>query len=166
MDEDQGDALELLTEQHDLVDALIEMVESSDDDEEKAAAFRELANQLAAHAAMEERLFYPFVLAKQTEPLLRQSTEEHLAVKRVLADLIELDLDDPQFAAKLAVMKEELRHHEHDEEEDVLFPIVRRMASKEELLALGGEMLALFEAILGTEPSDRVALETDQAAPL
>jgi hemerythrin superfamily protein len=115
---------------------------------------------------MEEKLFYPWVLAKQTEDILRESTEEHLQIKRVLADLLALDPGDEQFDAKLSVMKEEITHHAREEEEGELFPKVRKMASKEDLDALGGEMLALFEEILATEPAKKVPSETSHAAPL
>ena len=158
-----GTALELLTSQHDEVDELIEAIESSDDDE-KAEIFAELADKLAAHSATEEKLFYPWVHTRQTEALVLEAAEEHLAIKRVLADLVEMSVDDPQFDAKLAVMKEQIRHHARDEEEDELFPKVRRLASREELEALGAEMLAFFEEQVATEPRTRVKDETAEAA--
>jgi len=159
-------ALEVLISQHDEVDELIEEIEGADDADQKAAAFRRLANNLAAHAAIEERLFYRWAMSKQTEPQLREATEEHLAVKRVLADLLVLDVDDVQFDAKLSVMKEQIRHHARDEEEGKLFPKVRRLASQDELDALGGEMLAMFEQLLEGEPARDVPAETEHAAPL
>ena len=45
-------------------------------------------------------------------------------------------------------LKENVRHHAHDEEEDKLFPKVRRMFSADELAALGNEMLAMFEELM------------------
>jgi len=158
-------ALDLLIEQHDEVDELIEMMEKAEG-EKKASLFREMADKLAAHASMEEKLFYPSVKAKQTEELLLESTEEHLAIKRVLADLLELDPDDEQFDAKLSVMKEEIEHHARDEEEGVLFPKVRKLMSKDELEGLGNEMLAMFEELLLEEPRMNVPNETAEAAPI
>ena len=156
--------MELLTSQHDEVDELIEAIESTDDDDEKAEIFAELADKLAAHAAMEEKLFYPWVHTKQTEEQLFEAAEEHLAIKRVLADMVELAVDDPQFDAKLTVMKEQVRHHARDEEEGELFPKVRKLASRDELEALGAEMLAFFEEQVATEPRTRVKDETAEAA--
>jgi len=161
----QPDALELLTEQHDKVDALIAQLEDDElESETKAMVFRELADNLAAHAAMEERLFYPAVRAKQTQEILLESTEEHLAIKRVLADLLETRLDDERFDAKLAVLKEEVEHHAREEEEDILFPKVRRLFDREELLALGGECLALFQALMAKEPRKTVPAQTTKPA--
>ena len=38
----------------------------------------ELADKLAAHAAIEEKLFYPAVMTDDTEDKLLEATEEHL----------------------------------------------------------------------------------------
>ena len=160
------DALELLTMQHDEVDELIGQIEDSDDPAEKAELFGELADKLAAHATMEEKLFYPSVMAKQTEDLLIESTEEHLSVKRILADMLTLDVEDAHFDAKLTVLKEQVRHHARDEEEGELFPKVRKILSKDELGALGSECLAMFETVLASQPRDQVPAETREAAAL
>ena len=163
---DTIDALELLTTQHDDVDDLISQIEDSDDGEEKMDLFRELADKIAAHSAIEEKLFYPSVMSDDTEEQLLESTEEHLAVKRVLADMLELDADDERFDAKLSVLKEEIRHHARDEEEDKLFPILRRELSQEQRAGLGNECLAFFEKLLEREPRMNVPAETGEAAPL
>lgn len=164
---DTIDALELLKEQHDEVEMLIEQIEDSDEPEEKEELFHELADKLAAHATMEEKLFYPSVMAEDTEDLLVESTEEHLSVKRILADMMELDVDDAHFDAKLTVLKEQVRHHARDEEEGELFPKLRKLLSADERAALGNDCLAMFEALLEMgEPRLNVPAETREAAPL
>jgi hemerythrin superfamily protein len=164
---DTIDALELLKSQHDEVEDLIEQIEDSDDSEEKEELFQELADKLAAHSTMEEKLFYPSVMAEQTEELLVESTEEHLSVKRILADMMNLDVEDEHFDAKLTVIKEQIRHHARDEEEGQLFPKVRRLFSDDELAALGNECMALYEALIERgEPRMNVPRETREAAPL
>jgi hemerythrin superfamily protein len=159
-------ALELLRSQHEEVEDLIEQIEDSDDANEKAELFIQLADNLAAHATIEEKLFYPSVMTEQTEEQLVESTEEHLVVKRLLADMMDLDPDDEHFNAKLKVLKENVRHHAHDEEEDKLFPKVERMFDREELAALGNEMLAMFEMLMEREPHRNVPAETAEAAQL
>jgi hemerythrin superfamily protein len=158
------DALTLLAEQHQEVDQLVAALEAGTEDAE--AIFAELADKLAAHATIEEKIFYPACKAKATEDLLLESVEEHLAIKRVLADMLELSPDDDQFEAKLAVLKETLEHHAHEEEEGELFPAVRKLFSADELEGLAGEMLALFEELLPTEPRKNVPAETEEAAPI
>jgi hypothetical protein len=165
-DTEPVNALDLLTSQHDEVDELIAQIEGSDDVDEKADLFEKLADRVAAHATIEEKLFYPAMVSKDTRGLLLEFTEEHLAVKRLLADMLELEVDDEHFAAKLTVLKELIRHHAHDEEEEKLFPEVEHLASEDELAALGGEMLALYEELLEEHPRERVPEETTHAAPL
>jgi hemerythrin superfamily protein len=161
------DALELLKMQHDEVEMLIEQIEDNDDADEKAELFQELADKLAAHSTMEEKLFYPAVMGEDTEELLLESTEEHLSVKRVLADMMELDVEDERFDAKLTVLKEQVRHHARDEEEKQLFPKIRREFSKDELAALGNECMAMFEMLIERgEPRMVVPRETREAAEL
>lgn len=159
-------ALELLIYQHDEVDELLEQIEESEDEAEIEELFAELGDKLAAHAKIEETIFYPAVMAKQTEQILLESVEEHLSVKRLLADLLELDTSDPQFFAKLAVMQEQLEHHARTEEEGELFPEVRKLMTKDELDGLGGEMMRRFQELLADEPRLDVPDETDEAAPL
>ena len=166
MAKDTIDALELLKEQHQEVEELISEIEDSDDPDDKRALFQELADKIAAHSTIEEKIFYPSVMAKQTKELLVEATEEHLSVKRILADLLELDVEDEHFDAKLSVMKEQIRHHAHDEEEDTLFPKVRKLLSADELAALGNEMMAMFERLLERDPRMQVPAETAEAAPL
>lgn len=163
---EQMDAIELLEAQHDDVDALIGEIEDSDDPEIKQQLFEELADSIAAHAKIEETIFYPSVMDDATSELLRESTEEHLAVKRVLADMVELDCEDPQWDAKLSVLKEQIRHHARDEEERSLFPKVRKLMSDDELMAMGGEMTRMFLELMEKEPRFDVKDQTRTAAPL
>ena len=163
---DTIDALELLTQQHDEVDELIAEIEDSDDGEEKLGLFQELADKLAAHSAIEEKLFYPSVMTDDTESQLLEATEEHLAVKRVLADMLAMEPTDDRFDAKLSVLKEEVRHHARDEEEGKLFPKLRKMFSKDELAGMGNELMAMFEELMEEEPRNEVPSQTREAASL
>jgi hypothetical protein len=159
-------ALELLRSQHEEVDDLIEKIEDSEDTNEKEQLFAELADKIAAHAMIEEKMFYPAVMIDRTHDMLIEATEEHLVVKRLIADMLALDVEDEHFDAKLKVLKENIRHHAHDEEEDKLFPQVERMFSEDELAGLGNEMLAMFELLLEREPRRQVPTETAEAAEL
>jgi hemerythrin superfamily protein len=159
-------AIALLQEQHADVDSLFARLEKAEGSPERRTLFEELADKLAAHAKIEEKLFYPSVMAKQTEELLLESVEEHLSVKRVLTDLMKLDPDDPHFKAKISVLKEQVRHHAHDEEEGELFPKVSRLMSADELEGLGSELLRMFEELLPRAPRRAVPGETGKAAEL
>jgi iron-sulfur cluster repair protein YtfE (RIC family) len=166
MNKEQIDVLELLTQQHTEVDELLEELEKGLAD--RAATFAELADKLAAHATVEEKLFYPAAMSEGTSEQLHEAVEEHLAVKRVLADLLELDPEDDkeEFDAKLSVLKEQVSHHAHDEEEDKLFPKLRRQMSADDRAALGNEVLAMFETLLEKAPRRNVPNEIREAAAL
>lgn len=163
---DTIDVLELLESQHTEVDQLIADLERGRGD--RARVFAELADKVAAHSAVEEKIFYPAAMAKSTEELLHEFVEDHLTVKRLLADMMEMDPDDEdgEFDEALALLKDEFRHHSHDEEEGRLFPRVARMMSDEERAGLGNEVLAMFEWLIDQEPRRDVPRETAEPAPL
>ena len=77
-----------------------------------------------------------------------------------------MDAKDQTFEAKFKVLKEQTEHH-HCEEEEHLFPQVRRLLDGERLDRLGEEMLALQKKLdRQGEPRELVADQTDAAAPL
>lgn len=160
------DVLQILTSQHSEVDDLFEQLESGSGD--LASLFVQLADKLAAHSAVEEQLFYPAVMSKETSELLHESVEEHLEIKRMLADMLELDpeADADEFDAKLSVLKENVTHHAHEEEESKLFPMLRNELTADERAALGNDVLAMFESLIEREPRYQVPNETAEAAPL
>jgi hemerythrin superfamily protein len=158
------DVLDLLEAQHKEVDELFAQLEDGSGD--RRTLFAELANKLAAHAAAEEKVFYPAVMAKETSDLLHESVEEHVSIKRVLADLLTKKLDDDAFRAALSVLKEQVSHHAHKEEEDKLFPKLRSALSRDERAAIGSEYLAVFEELMASQPSRNVPTEARAAAPL
>jgi hemerythrin superfamily protein len=158
-------AIELLTSQHRQVEKQLSKLEAAKTAKQRRALFREVADSLAAHVMVEETLFYPAVKAKRTEDKLLESLEEHLGIKRVLADLVGLDVDDETFPAKVKVLEEQVVHH-HGEEEDDLFPKVKQLLDKDDLEALGDAMASAFVTLLAGRPRQTVRDETERAAPL
>src|SRR4051812_4115004 len=159
------DAIAMLNEQHDEIDELFEKAEDATISQGKEHLFLKLADALAAHATIEEELFYPAVRAKRTEDILLEALEEHLGIKRLLRDLLDLDPSEETFDAKLSVLREQVDHHVTEEKTD-LFPKVRKLMTKEQLQTLGDDMATLMDELEGTEPRERVRAETDQAARL
>jgi hemerythrin-like domain-containing protein len=159
------DAIDLLMGQHRMVERLFEQIEEADDGDTKEQLFVQLADSLAMHSKIEEVHFYPACKSDQTEEQLREAAEEHLAVKRVLADMLEMDVEDEEFDAKCSVLQEMIEHHV-EEEEGELFPRARKMLSEEELLGLAAEMSALQAELEKQEPRLAVPSETDEPAPV
>jgi hemerythrin-like domain-containing protein len=159
------DAIEMLMEQHEQVDDLFEKISNAGGSKDKWSTFLTLADMLAVHAAIEERHFYPAVRAKQTEEILLESVEEHLAVKRVLADLLRADVEDPSFDAKIKLLQELVQHHV-EEEQDELFPKVKKLLDADQLEAIAQEMTATMVELADTEPRNDVPSQTDHPASL
>jgi hemerythrin superfamily protein len=159
---DAPDAISLLTEQHREVEGLFEKLESARGTAQKERVFAKLADALAAHAKIEEEIFYPSVFSKKTETELRESVEEHLVVKRLVADMLGMEASNPQFMSKASVLKEVVRHHV-EEEEHQLFPEVRTQ-SEEDLDELGGRMQERYEQLMEREPRKQVPKEARAAA--
>jgi hypothetical protein len=76
------------------------------------------------------------------------------------------EVDKDEFDAKLSVLKEEVSHHAHEEEEGELFTELRKLLSDDERAALGNEFLAMFEWLIEQQPRNNVPAETGEAAPL
>ena len=160
------DAIDLLRRQHHEMEHAMRHVLEAADPAQKKARFTEVADRLTTHIAAEEQVFYPAVKAARTEDILLESLEEHLSLKRLLADLIELDVAEQTFEPKFKVLKEQAEHH-HREEEENLFPKAARLLASEQRLKLGEEMLALQTKLERQgEPREMVAGQTDAAAPL
>lgn len=159
-------AVKMLKQQHREVEKLFQQLEAAKSAGPRRKIFNEIADALAVHATIEERHFYPGVKKQQTEEILLESVEEHLEIKRVIADLLEMDSDDDVFEAKVKVLQEDVEHHV-EEEESELFPKVERLIDEEELETMGAEM-AETEKELRSEgnPRDAVPEETGAAAPL
>lgn len=166
MDESRIDAVELLITQHRAMEKLLQAVHEAGDATHRKSLFAEAGDRLTVHIKSEEDIFYPAVKAARTEDDLLESLEEHLSLKRLLADLLALDPEDKLFEAKFKVLKEQTEHH-HKEEEEHLFPVVNRMIGAEQRQTLGRDMLALQHRLQNNgEPREAVVNETDSAAPL
>ena len=161
------DAIELLTQQHREVDELFEKFEkaSGGNDKPLMDLFARIADNLAAHATIEEKLFYPSVYVGPTADKLQEAVEEHLAVKRVIADLLDMDPSDMQFRAKMKVLQELVDHHVEEEEKE-LFKGVKKLMTREELATLGEQLETMFDELIQTEPRMQVPRETSEAPPL
>jgi hemerythrin superfamily protein len=160
------DAIEYLRRQHhEMERALAQALESGDAAGMKSR-FTEIADQLTMHIESEEQVFYPAVKAERTEDILLESLEEHLSLKRLLADLMVLDPTDKTFEPKFKVLKEQAEHH-HKEEEENLFPKVMKLLDAGKRSTLGDQMQALQAKLRRSgEPRDIVTDQTDAAAPL
>ena len=159
-------AIKMLKQQHQEVAKLFKRLNATRSEETRRTTFEEIADALAVHATIEERHFYPGVKEEQTEEMLLESVEEHLEMKRVIADLLQMDASDDDFEAKVKVLQEDVEHHV-EEEETALFPKVEKLFDEEALEALGEAMEETQEELKAVgNPRDAIPGETGAAAPI
>lgn len=166
MNTQEIDAVKLLVDQHRKLERLLAQVLDETSDTDKMTLFAKVGDELTVHIKSEEEIFYPAVNASRTEDDLLESLEEHLSLKRLLADLLALDPSEKTFEAKFKVLKEQTEHH-HKEEEEHLFPHACKMLDAPQRAVLGKEMLTLQKQLTREgEPREAVVNETASAAPL
>ncbi len=162
------DAIEMLEKQHHEVEAKFKKFKGLGESatKTKRTLVDEISDALTMHATIEEKHFYPAVKAKRTEDILLESLEEHLGIKRLLADLLTLDAADETFDAKVTVLEEQVDHHVKEERTD-LFPKVKKLFDKEELTRIAQTMQQTMTRLEAeAAPRKAVVNETKAAAPL
>jgi hemerythrin superfamily protein len=131
------DAIQLLKDDHKKVEKIFSEMERK---ENRQKFFPELDRELSIHAEIEEKVFYPAAKeAERTRDLVLESIEEHKQIKLVLADLEQTDMTTDEWGAALKVLEEDVMHHVGEEEND-LFPKVKKILSRDQLEDLGTRM--------------------------
>ena len=156
------DAIELLTHQHREVEELFDKLENAKGASQKGRLFTKLADSLAAHSKIEETIFYPAAFSEATEMQLREAVEEHLVAKRLIADLLKMDPSDAQFMSKVTVLRESIKHHIEEEEQELFEQV--RSAEHDDLNVLGQHMQEQYKELMRSAPSKQVPKETRSAA--
>lgn len=147
-------ALTLLKQDHQNVEALFERFEkaSPDDHEEKTRVAELVIEHLSTHAVIEEQILYPALRDRlpEDEFVVLEALEEHHAAKLMLNELEKTPVADERFVAKFTVLMENVRHHVEEEEND-LFPKARDAFTVQELEEMG-EALATAKEVAPTRP--------------
>ena len=92
-------------------------------------------------------------LGEDASALVLESLEEHHIVKWTLSELEKMKATDERFEAKVTVLMESVQHHVKEEEED-LFPKVKRLLSAKILNDLG-ERMEKAKKLAPTRPHPR-----------
>ncbi|MGP1717653.1 MAG: hemerythrin domain-containing protein [Methylophilus sp.] len=114
----------------------------------KVQIANKICAELIAHTIAEEEIFYPRALAATDDAaMINEGIVEHESAKDLIAQIQAMDASDPMYDAKVTVLGEYINHHV-DEEEEEMFPEVRK--SKElDLRELAVTFTARKEEILG-----------------
>ncbi len=137
------DAITLLKQDHKTVEKLFKQFEKAGDNAHKTRRdiVDKVIKELSVHAEIEEQLFYPAArkVTEESKDLVLESLEEHHIVKWVLSELDGMDPEAERFEAKMTVLMENVRHHVEEEEQE-LFPEVRKSMGRKALSELGDNM--------------------------
>ena len=137
-------ATQLLEQQHRKVESLLNRVAKGGDD--ASSALKELARDLAAHAAIEQDIFYPLVLEAKPD-LINLSYEEHALAELALKRLVATHPREVTFVARAEALRElVLAHVEHEEKE--LFPAVQDAIGIDRLEAVGDQLEKAYREAL------------------
>lgn len=143
-------ATELLAKQHEEVAALFKVIEQTNKPSEKKTAFKELAAKLAAHDAIERKIFYPACEeALGLNDQLGEALVEHGVVEFALY-LANEAVDKSDFDFKCKVLKELVEHHV-EEEQDEFFPMAEKALGQDRLTSLAEDMEDAFEEELSED---------------
>jgi hemerythrin superfamily protein len=140
-------ATTLLERQHRNLQQLCEAVERG------SASMREsllpqLAGDLAAHIAVEEKLFYPVVAQLlREEAWVRQGCARHVEARRYLDSALDSGFDDAEFSIAIRGLRETIELHA-EQEEEVLFPRFEVVITADAMRALGQAMMNLYHTVV------------------
>ncbi|WP_019961630.1 hemerythrin domain-containing protein [Woodsholea maritima] len=111
--------------------------------EERERLFAALKGDVEAHVAAEEQVFYSELMAHEKgQDQAQHSVAEHKEAHDLIEELSDMDMSSPAWLQKFKTLKEELEHHENEEEEEV-FPLMRKIISE----ARAKEMVAEFDQV-------------------
>lgn len=136
------DAFGLLEGDHKKVKKLLKELEETTERGVKTRRelFAKIKQELMVHETLEEELLYPTLKEyERTKEVSLEGYEEHHVVNEIMAEIEDVPVDDERWAAKFAVMKENLEHHIEEEEEE-MFVAARKVLDPGRVERLGDQM--------------------------
>jgi hemerythrin-like domain-containing protein len=139
-----ADFIKIIKNDHRQVEELFKKFEDLSDRAvaKKRTVALQICEMLTTHARMEEKLLYPVFLEKfkkKGDKLVEEAAAEHEVAKHLITQIQMISPTEPQFEAKVTVLKEYITHHVKEEEKKLL-PMAKKNFSKEELLQIGDNM--------------------------
>ena len=143
-----ANAIELLTQDHDNVRALLKELTDTPNNAHKKREelLGKIRKELEVHTKLEEEIFYPAFRhadgrSEHSELYHEAMEEHHLVEDMVIPDVGSADVGSDEFAGRAKVLRELVEHHAEDEEEE-MFPMARKAMTESELEELGEKMQA------------------------
>ena len=163
------DALELLTADHNRVRGLFSRFQAAEgkDEAEAQRLAATIFEELEVHTKIEEQVFYPAVsdCNEELHDLVAEGLEEHHVVDSLMAEVRTLPSSDDAWAAKLKVLIENVEHHAEEEEQE-LFPLVRKALDAAARSDLADRLEALKSQLGAPTAADKAHLTTEELTKL
>jgi len=132
------DATALLKADHELVSELFDEYEASRSSAKKKKIVAQICDELTVHAQVEEEIFYPAVKrALKDHELIPEARVEHATLKDLIAQVEGKDPDDEMFDARINVMREYVKHHVKEEQNEI-FP--KAKSTDLDMMELGAKL--------------------------
>jgi hemerythrin-like domain-containing protein len=142
------DATALLKADHELVSDLFAEYEEADSAKKKKQIAEQICNELTVHAQIEEEIFYPAVKqALKDKELIPEARVEHATLRSLITQVEDEEAGGEMFDAKIKVMKEYVKHHVKEEQNEI-FP--KAKSTDLDMLKLGAKLSARKEELLAT----------------
>ncbi|WP_432572442.1 hemerythrin domain-containing protein [Kineococcus sp. SYSU DK005] len=152
-----GSILSRQSRDHADLDALMRAHDAETDPDARGRVLAELAERALRHAFAEETVLFPAYrthLPEHGEELTRHIEGDHQQVNELLEQLQDADPRSAGYDELVHRAFEVIRHDAHDEEDDLL-PRLQRVASVEELRAIGAAW-EVQRRVAPTRPHPRV----------
>lgn len=135
-----NDPVVLLKKDHREAETMLKTLASSRPGPRRRATVEKLVAALQLHMQIEEADVYPLVAEVVDEESAQEAEIEHQLARDGLSQLQEL-VDAPGFGAVVAMLTAGIKHHVKEEEQEI-FPQLKRKIDREQLRALGDEVAA------------------------
>ena len=132
-------AIEVLKQDHVTVKTLFREFEDATASDVRADLFGRIHDELTIHTQVEEEFLYPALKAigsEVAEHAYDEAHEEHAGVKQLLHGLTKTDPTSAKFVLDMGKVIQAVEHH-IKEEEDTIFPLMKKRISTSKLQAIG-----------------------------
>ena len=135
-----NDPVAILKRDHREVAQMLKTLDASKPGARRRQTVEKLTAALELHMEIEERIIYPVVQRVVGKKEAEEAGVEHGLAREGLSDLQRL-VDEPGFGAAVAMLTAGIRHHVKEEEQEV-FPELKRKIDRDQLRELGDEVAA------------------------
>jgi hemerythrin-like domain-containing protein len=130
-----NDPIAQLKRDHREVAAMLKTLDASKPGARRRATLDKLVKSLELHMEIEETAVYPLVTERVDKDDAVEARIEHGLARDGLAKLQKL-VDEPGFGAAVAMVTAGIKHHVKEEEQEI-FPALKKKLDRDELRALG-----------------------------